>query len=169
MYLLVYDRTRYLILFESEKYHVIQNKIRYLISQKSGITYLISHNYGKIKIDWYDSLPLEQTLAVNVMTLIKIKIITTINYSLENAPINNMSMLHYDRIYVSEGIDINKTSTLKKCDICYYWYFLDKKFNFQPDVCNRCHDVLMMSVNLNNIAILNVRVFIIVASLTEQK
>ena len=51
MYLLVYDRTRYLILFESEKYHVIQNKIRYLISQKSGITYLISHNYGKIKID----------------------------------------------------------------------------------------------------------------------
>ena len=77
-------------------------------------------------------------------------------------------MLHYDRIYVSEGIDINKTSTSKKCDICHYWYFLDKKFNFQPDVCNRCHDVLMMSLNPNNIDILNVWVFIIIVSLTEQ-
>ena len=33
--------------------------------------------------------------------------------------------------------------------------FLDKGFNFQQDVSNGCHDVLMMSINLNNIAILN--------------
>ena len=36
-------------------------------------------------------------------------------------------MLYYDRIEVSEGIDINKTSASKECDICHYWYFLDKK------------------------------------------
>ena len=35
-------------------------------------------------------------------------------------------MLEYDRIEVSEGIDINKTSASKECDICHYWYFLDK-------------------------------------------
>ena len=29
-------------------------------------------------------------------------------------------MLYYDRIDVSEGIDINKTSESKKCDIFYY-------------------------------------------------
>ena len=29
-------------------------------------------------------------------------------------------MLYYDRIDVSEGIDINKTSTSKGCDICHY-------------------------------------------------
>ena len=29
--------------------------------------------------------------------------------------------------------------------------FLDKGFTFQPDVCNKCHDVLMMYINLNNI------------------
>ena len=51
VFIRVYDRTRYLRLFDPEKYDVIQNKIRYLISQKSGITYVISHNCGEIKID----------------------------------------------------------------------------------------------------------------------
>ena len=58
----VYDGTRYLVLFGSEKYDSIYNRIRYLISVKSGITYIISHNYAKIKVDSYDSLPLEKTM-----------------------------------------------------------------------------------------------------------
>ena len=29
-------------------------------------------------------------------------------------------MLEYDRINISERIDINKTSASKKCDICHY-------------------------------------------------
>ena len=29
-------------------------------------------------------------------------------------------MLYYDRIDVSEGIDVNKTSESKECDICHY-------------------------------------------------
>ena len=32
-------------------------------------------------------------------------------------------MLYYDRIDISEGIDINKTSASKECDISYYWFF----------------------------------------------
>ena len=39
-------------------------------------------------------------------------------------------MLYYDRIYISEEIDANKTSKSKMCDICHYWYFLDKGFKF---------------------------------------
>ena len=66
-------------------------------------------------------------------------------------------MLHYDRIDVSEGIDVNKTSASKECDICHYWYFLNYSFKFQPNVCNRCHDLLMMSINLSDIAILNIK------------
>ena len=66
-------------------------------------------------------------------------------------------MLYYDRIDVSEGIDINKTSAWKACDICNYWYFLNKGFNFQPYVCNRCHDLLMMSMNYTDIYILNIK------------
>ena len=38
----------------------------------------------------------------------------------------------------------------------YLWYFLDKEFEFQPDGCNGCHD-LLMSMNLSEIAILNIK------------
>ena len=60
-------------------------------------------------------------------------------------------MLYFDSINVSEGIDVNKTSALKKCNICHYWYFLHKGFKFQPNVCNRCHDLLMMFIKFSNI------------------
>ena len=66
-------------------------------------------------------------------------------------------MLYFDRIDVSEGIDVNKTSASKECDICHYWYFLNYSFKFQPNVCNRCHDLLMMSINPSDNAILNIK------------
>ena len=64
-------------------------------------------------------------------------------------------MICFDRIDVSEGIDVDKKSASKECDICHYWYFLNYSFKFQPNVCNRCHDLLMMSINLSDIAFLN--------------
>ena len=39
-------------------------------------------------------------------------------------------MLYFDRIDVSDGSDVNKTSESKECDICHCWYFLDKGFKF---------------------------------------
>ena len=68
-------------------------------------------------------------------------------------------MLYFDRIDVSEGIVINKTSESKECDICHYWYFLNKGFKFQPNVCNGCHDLLIMSMNLSDITILKIKCF----------
>ena len=62
-------------------------------------------------------------------------------------------MLHYDKIDVSEGIDINKTSKSKECNICHYWYFLNKGLKFQLYVCN----FLMMSMNLSNITVLEIK------------
>ena len=66
-------------------------------------------------------------------------------------------MLYYDRNDVSEKIDIKKTSASKECDVYYYWYFWNKEFKFQTYVCNRCHDLLMMSMNLSDIYILNIK------------
>ena len=66
-------------------------------------------------------------------------------------------MLYYDKIDVSEGIDVNKASKSRECDICLYWYFLNKGFKFQANVCNGCRDLLMMSMNLSDIAILNIK------------
>ena len=54
-----YDGARYFVLFGAEKYHSIYNMTRYLKGVKSDIIYVIPHNYAKIKVDSYDSLPLK--------------------------------------------------------------------------------------------------------------
>ena len=67
-------------------------------------------------------------------------------------------MLYYKRIDVSDGIDVNKTSASKECDSCeYFWYFLNYSFKFQSNVCNRFHDLLLMSTNFSDIGILNIK------------
>ena len=66
-------------------------------------------------------------------------------------------MLYFDRIDFSEGTDVNKTSASKESHICHYWYFSNYSFKSQPNVCNRSHDLLMMSMILTDIAILNIK------------
>ena len=60
----IYDGTRYLTLFASEKYDTISNRIRYLISLRICITYIFSHYFAKIKVDSYDSLHIEKRLSL---------------------------------------------------------------------------------------------------------
>ena len=50
-----------------------------------------------------------------------------------------------------------KTSESRDWNICHFWSFLDKEFKFQLHVFTGCNDVLMMSINLSNIAILNIQ------------
>ena len=67
-------------------------------------------------------------------------------------------MLQCERIDVSEGIDINKTSASKECELCYYWFFKDVGFKFEEHVSNGCHDLLAMAYSLkNNVEILNAK------------
>ena len=66
-------------------------------------------------------------------------------------------MLQYERIDISEAIDFDKSDKSKECIICHYWYFKDIGFKYQPYVCNRCHDLLMVAYNLKNFMILNIR------------
>ena len=70
---------------------------------------------------------------------------------------SNYAMLYYDRIDASKGIEVNKTSASKECDVCHYWYFLNYSSKFQPNVCNRCDDLLTMSINVSDIATLNIK------------
>ena len=56
----IYNGTRYLTLFGSEKCDAIYSRIRYLTSQKNDITYIFSHWFTKIKIESYDSLSIEK-------------------------------------------------------------------------------------------------------------
>ena len=64
-FVIVYDVARYLILLRGERYDFMYNMIRYLIGVKSSITYVVSHNYTKIQVDSFDSLPLGKTLPYN--------------------------------------------------------------------------------------------------------
>ena len=66
-------------------------------------------------------------------------------------------MLYFDRIDVSEGTDVNKTSASKQCDFCHYLYFLNYSLKFQHNLCNRCHHLLMMSIKISDIAISNIK------------
>ena len=66
-------------------------------------------------------------------------------------------MLEYDRIDISEGIDMNKTGSSKECDICHYWYFLNTNFSYEPYLCNRCHDLMQKAVNFNHVAIVSIK------------
>ena len=66
-------------------------------------------------------------------------------------------MLEYDRIDISEGIDANKTSLLKECDICHFWYFKDIDFKHEPYLCNGCHDLMQKAIGFSNVAIVYVK------------
>ena len=66
-------------------------------------------------------------------------------------------MLQYQKIDASEGIDVNKTSTSKECELSHYWFFRDVGFKFEEHVCNGCHDLLTMAYSLKNIAILSAK------------
>ena len=44
---------------------LIYSRIRYLISEKSGITDSINHNFTRIRSDSYNPLPLEKILTLN--------------------------------------------------------------------------------------------------------
>ena len=45
-------------------------------------------------------------------------------------------MLEYEKIDISDGIDVNKSDKSKECMLCHYWYFLDKSFSYGPNLCD---------------------------------
>ena len=50
-------------------------------------------------------------------------------------------MIEYERINISEGIDLNKTSASKDCMICHYWYSKDIGYEYEQYLCNVYHDL----------------------------
>ena len=66
-------------------------------------------------------------------------------------------MLEYDKIDISEGIDVNKTNLSKECDIYHYWYFKNIGFKCKTYLCNGCHDLMQKAISFNNIAIVCIK------------
>ena len=66
-------------------------------------------------------------------------------------------MLEYDRIDISEGVDVDKLILSKECDICHYWYFKNIGFKYEPYLCNGCHDLMQKAMSFNDIATVSVK------------
>ena len=65
-------------------------------------------------------------------------------------------MLYYDRIDIRERIDPNKSNRSKDCVTYHYWFF-NHGFKFQDPVCNGCHDLAILSVNITDIDIITIK------------
>ena len=66
-------------------------------------------------------------------------------------------MIEYDRIDISEGIDVDKTNKSKECMFCHYWYFLNKNFSYGPYLCDGCYNMTQKSIDFKNINIVCIK------------
>ena len=98
-FLKVHNRIRYLVLFDYGWCDEICNNIKYLTSEKSGITDSINHNFARISIDSYNSLPTEKTLTFhNIVILIK-------------SVVNKNKNEYYYNIFLEKGSYKDKSNT----------------------------------------------------------
>ena len=90
-------------------------------------------NFMKIKFNSDDDLPLNKPLKFHMMTIIIRSVFEEDGQLYPQFFLDffvwSIKMLEYDRIDISEGIDVNKTSASKEWDICHYWYFKDIGFS----------------------------------------
>ena len=83
-------------------------------------------------------------------------------------------MLEYQRIDISDGVDVGMSNKSKECMLCHYWHFLDKNFSYGPYFYDRCHNMMYKSIKFKNIAIVHVnksagRIYFLYMSKREAK
>ena len=92
------DKIRYLVLFDYS----------YLISEISGITDSINHNFAGLRIDSYNSLPIEKILTFhNVLIPIK-------------SAVNKKKNEYYHNIFLEKGSYKDKSNTEYFINECLY-------------------------------------------------
>ena len=79
-------------------------------------------------------------------------------------------MLEYDRIDISEGIDINKCEeTSRRCSLCKFYDFLDKNFSYGPFLCNGCYDMSLKAVSMQKLTIHDRNHYLLISLLLVKK
>ena len=140
-YLIFYsiDEIKELLKKHNDDFNGIMGKIQRLSNDECDY----EKDYVKINLNSDDNLPLNKPLKFHLMTIIirsvfeedgKLYPQVFLDDSLYEFITQNINckqrikMLEYDRIDISESIDVNKTNLSKECDICHYWYFKDISF-----------------------------------------
>ena len=97
----------------------------------------------KIKLESDDDVPLNKSLKFNLMTITirsvfeeEGKLYPQVYLHDTLYELNIQKMLEYDKIDISEGIDVNKTNVLRESNICHYWYFKDVGLQYENYLCN---------------------------------
>ena len=81
------------------KFNEVYERIKFLIGEKSGITDSINYNFARIRIDSYNSLPIEKILTFdNVATPIK-------------SVVNENKNHYYYNIFLEKGSNKHKSNT----------------------------------------------------------
>ena len=75
-------------------------------------------------------------------------------------------MLFYYKITESEGIDNSQGTNVvrdsgvcssKQCEICHFYFFKNRNFNYQPSVYNECHDASLRAQSLADFKIVTIK------------
>ena len=74
-------------------------------------------------------------------------------------------MLFYNKITESEGsdtaevIDVDCTGlrSSKQCDICHFYFFKNRNFNYQSYICNGCHDAALPAKAITDSKIITIK------------
>ena len=61
----------------------------------------------------------------------------------------------YEKIDISDGIDVDMSDKSKECMLCHYWYFLNKSFSYGPYLYDGCYNVMQKCNKLKNITIVH--------------
>ena len=80
-------------------------------------------DFMKIKFDTDDDLPLNKQLKLHVLTIAVRSVFQDEGNFCPQVYLGECLYelrIEYDRIDISEGIDVNKTNAAKECDICHY-------------------------------------------------
>ena len=64
-----------------------------------------------------------------------------------------IKVLAYEKIDISDGIDVDMSDKSKECMLCHYWYFLDTSFSYGPYLCDGCYNMMQKCNKLKNIHI----------------
>ena len=115
----------------------------------------------EIKFNTDDNLPLNKPLKFHLLTLIVTCILEEdgkfyLQLYLDDC-LYEVQVLEYDRIDISEGLDVNKMNASKECDICHYWYFRDIGFKYEPYLCNGRHNLMQKDMTLNDVVVVYVK------------
>ena len=65
-----------------------------------------------------------------------------------------IKMLVYEKIDISDGIDVDMSDKSKECMLCH---FLDKIFSYGPYLCDGCYNMMQKCNKLRNIAIVHIK------------